>query len=96
MRKANREEFYQNLSAVNNQVDPQLISATLREKILEFAQKLDTSDNLYLLANQLSVFVNTELTALTWKAPKELVDLARYIQELQVTYHRYVMRLDTL
>lgn len=95
MRKANSDEFYSYLSAVYN-LEKGIISDALREKIVEFAQKLDKSDNLYLLANQLSVFVNTEMTALTWRAPKELVELARYIQDLHVTYNRYVMRLDML
>lgn len=95
MRKANSDEFYSYLSAVYN-LENGIISDALREKIVEFAQKLDKSDNLYLLANQLSVFVNTEMAALTWRAPKELVELARYIQDLHVTYNRYVMRLDML
>ncbi|HFI0035710.1 TPA: hypothetical protein ACGOTT_000615 [Streptococcus suis] len=95
MKKANREEFYSHLSALY-QLSPETISPVLREKIVEFAQKLDHSDNLYLLANQLSVFVNAELTGLTWRAPKELVELGRYIQELQVTYRRYVLGIDDL
>ncbi|AUA18630.1 TPA: hypothetical protein TZM60_001471 [Streptococcus suis] len=95
MKKANREEFYSHLSALY-QLSPETISPVLREKIVEFAQKLDHSDNLYLLADQLSVFVNAELTGLTWRAPKELVELGRYIQELQVTYRRYVLGIDDL
>ncbi|WP_032510639.1 hypothetical protein [Streptococcus suis] len=95
MKKANREEFYSHLSALY-QLSPETISPVLREKIVEFAQKLDHSDNLYLLADQLSVFVNAELTGLTWRAPKELVELGRYIQELQVTYRRYVIGIDDL
>ncbi|HEL1655128.1 TPA: hypothetical protein TXN47_001166 [Streptococcus suis] len=95
MKKANREKFYSHLSALY-QLSPETISPVLREKIVEFAQKLDHSDNLYLLADQLSVFVNAELTGLTWRAPKELVELGRYIQELQVTYRRYVLGIDDL
>ncbi|HEM3200002.1 TPA: hypothetical protein U0908_002232 [Streptococcus suis 14A] len=95
MKKANREEFYSHLSALH-QLSPETISPVLREKLVEFAQKLDHSDNLYLLADQLSVFVNAELTGLTWRAPKELVELGRYIQELQVTYRRYVLGIDDL
>ncbi|HEM5272557.1 TPA: hypothetical protein U1353_002178 [Streptococcus suis] len=95
MKKANREEFYSHLSALY-QLSPETISPVLREKLVEFAQKLDHSDNLYLLADQLSVFVNAELTGLTWSAPKELVELGRYIQELQVTYRRYVLGIDDL
>ncbi|HFI0795680.1 TPA: hypothetical protein ACGO6M_001305 [Streptococcus suis] len=95
MKKANREEFYSHLSALY-QLSPETISPVLREKIVEFAQKLDQSDNLYLLAEQLSVFVNAELPGLTWRAPKELVELGRYIQELQVTYRRYVLGIDDL
>ncbi|HEM4130295.1 TPA: hypothetical protein U1W61_002047 [Streptococcus suis] len=95
MKKANREEFYSHLSALY-QLSPETISPVLREKVVEFAQKLDQSDNLYLLADQLSVFVNAELTGLTWRAPKELVELGRYIQELQVTYRRYVLGIDNL
>ncbi|HEP1792911.1 TPA: hypothetical protein VB967_001881 [Streptococcus suis] len=95
MKKVNREEFYSHLSALY-QLSPETISPVLREKLVEFAQKLDHSDNLYLLADQLSVFVNAELTGLTWRAPKELVELGRYIQELQVTYRRYVLGIDDL
>ncbi|HFR3959807.1 TPA: hypothetical protein ACHVIQ_002374 [Streptococcus suis] len=95
MKKANREEFYSHLSALY-QLSPETISPVLREKLVEIAQKLDHSDNLYLLADQLSVFVNAELTGLTWRAPKELVELGRYIQELQVTYRRYVLGIDDL
>ncbi|HEM4414477.1 TPA: hypothetical protein U1Y64_002284 [Streptococcus suis] len=95
MKKANREEFYSHLSALY-QLSPETISPVLREKLVEFAQKLDHSDNLYLLADQLSVFVNAELTGLTWRAPKELVELGRYIQELQVTYRRYVLGIYDL
>ncbi|HEM4954054.1 TPA: hypothetical protein U1151_002243 [Streptococcus suis] len=95
MKKANREEFYSHLSALY-QLSPETISPVLREKLVEFAQKLDHSDNLYLLADQLSVFVNAELTGLTWRAPKELVELGRYIQELQVTYRRFAIGLDDL
>ncbi|HEM3577662.1 TPA: hypothetical protein U1C15_001306 [Streptococcus suis] len=95
MKTANREEFYFHLSALY-QLAPETISPVLREKIVEFAQKLDQSDNLYLLADQLSVFVNAELTGLTWRAPKELVELGRYIQDLQVTYRRYVLGIDDL
>ncbi|HFI0307027.1 TPA: hypothetical protein ACGOVM_002139 [Streptococcus suis] len=87
MRKANSDEFYSRLSAVYN-LEEGIISDVLREKIVEFAQKLDKSDNLYLLADQLSVFVNAEVTALTCRAPKELVHLARYIQGLQNDYRR--------
>ncbi|HIH7901260.1 hypothetical protein [Streptococcus suis] len=50
MKKANREEFYFHLSALY-QLSPETISPVLREKIVEFAPKLDHSDNLYLLAD---------------------------------------------
>ena len=39
-----------------------------------------------MLARHLSRFVNAEITALTCRAPKELVQLARYLQELQHHY----------
>lgn len=41
-----------------------------------------------MLARHLSRFVNAEITALTCRAPKELVQLARYLQELQ-NHYRY-------
>ncbi|HIH7901259.1 hypothetical protein [Streptococcus suis] len=68
----------------------------MREKLVEFAQKLDHSDNLYMLASQLSIYVNRELLEQAGKAPKELLDLASYIQELQVSHSRYMARLDNL
>lgn len=40
------------------------------------------------MAGYLSRFINAELTALTCRAPKELVQLARYLQELQ-NHYRY-------
>ncbi|HFU4201888.1 TPA: hypothetical protein ACGO8K_001943 [Streptococcus suis] len=85
MKKANREEFYSHLSALY-QLSPETISPVLREKLVEFAQKLDHSDNLYLLAERLGRYVNAELTALTCHAPKELVQLSLYIQQLQNHY----------
>ncbi|HEL1992924.1 TPA: hypothetical protein TY276_002153 [Streptococcus suis] len=85
MKKANREEFYFHLSALY-QLSPETISPVLREKIVEFAQKLDHSDNLYLLADRLGRYVTAELTALTCHAPKELVQLSLYIQQLQNHY----------
>ncbi|HFI0138696.1 TPA: hypothetical protein ACGOWW_002358 [Streptococcus suis] len=85
MKKANREEFYSHLSALY-QLSPETISPVLREKLVEFAQKLDHSDNLYLLADRLGRYVNAELTALTCHAPKELVQLSLYIQQLQNHY----------
>ncbi len=39
-----------------------------------------------MLARHLSRFVNAEITALTCRTPKELVQLARYLQELQHHY----------
>ncbi|HEL1992925.1 TPA: bacteriocin immunity protein [Streptococcus suis] len=95
MKKANREEFYSYLSALY-QLSPEVISPVLREKLVEFAQKLDHSDNLYMLASQLSIYVNRELLEQAGKAPKELLDLASYIQELQVSHSRYTARLDNL
>ncbi|CYU58279.1 Uncharacterised protein [Streptococcus suis] len=85
MKKANREEFYSHLSALY-QLSPETISPVLREKLVEFAQKLDHSDNLYLLADRLGRYVTAELTALTCHAPKELVQLSLYIQQLQNHY----------
>ncbi|HFI0214481.1 TPA: bacteriocin immunity protein [Streptococcus suis] len=95
MKKANREEFYSHLSALY-QLSPEAISPVLREKLVEFAQKLDQSENLYLVANQLSVYVNRELLEQAGKAPKELLDLATYIQELQISHSLYMARLDSL
>ncbi|HEM5553469.1 hypothetical protein HO878_09625 [Streptococcus suis] len=95
MKKANRKEFYSHLSALY-QLSPEVISLVLREKLVEFAQKLDHSDNLYMLASQLSAYVNRELLEQAGKAPKELLDLASYIQELQVSHSRYMARLDNL
>ncbi|HEP1785827.1 TPA: bacteriocin immunity protein [Streptococcus suis] len=95
MKKANRKEFYSHLSALY-QLASEAISPVLREKLVEFAQKLDQSDSLYLLASQLSVYVNRELLEQAGKAPKELLDLASYIQELQVSHSRYMARLDNL
>ncbi|HFU4377345.1 TPA: bacteriocin immunity protein [Streptococcus suis] len=95
MKKANREEFYSHLSALY-QLSPEAISPVLREKIIEYAQKLDQSDNLYWLADQLSVYVNRELLEQAGKAPKELLDLATYIQELQISHSLYMARLDSL
>ncbi|HFI0160419.1 TPA: hypothetical protein ACGOSQ_000443 [Streptococcus suis] len=85
MKKANRKEFYSHLSALY-QLSPEVISPVLREKLVEFAQKLDHSDNLYLLADRLGRYVTAELTALTCHAPKELVQLSLYIQQLQNHY----------
>ncbi|HFI0217064.1 TPA: bacteriocin immunity protein [Streptococcus suis] len=95
MKKANREEFYSHLSALY-QLSPETISPVLREKIVEYAQKLGKSDNLYLVANQLSVYVNRELLEQAGKAPKELLDMATYIQELQISHSLYMARLDSL
>ena len=39
-----------------------------------------------MLARHLSRFVNAEITALTCRTPKELVQLARYLQELKHHY----------
>ncbi len=60
----------------------------LREKILEVAGQLDKEGNLYMLARHLSRFINAELTALTCRAPEELVQLTHYLQELQ-NHYRY-------
>ena len=54
--------------------------------MLEVVGQLDKEVNLYILAGYLSRFVNAEITALTCRAPKELVQLARYLQELQHHY----------
>lgn len=95
MKKANKEEFYQYLSAVYN-LETDMLSQPVRDKILETAQSLDKDVSLYWLADRLAMIVNTELTGLTWRAPKELVDLARYLQELQTTYRRFAIGLDDL
>ncbi|HFI0143092.1 TPA: hypothetical protein ACGPBJ_001104 [Streptococcus suis] len=95
MKEANREEFYSHLSALY-QLSSEAISPVLREKTVEYAQKLDKADNLYLLADQLSVYVNRELLEQAGKAPKELLDLATYIQELQISHSLYMARLDSL
>ena len=63
-------------------------SKDLREKMLEVVGQLDKEGNLYMLARHLSRFVNAEITALTCRTPKELVQLARYLQELQ-NHYRY-------
>lgn len=54
--------------------------------MLEVVGQLDKEGNLYILARHLSRFVNAEITALTCRTPKELVQLARYLQELQHHY----------
>ncbi|HFH9837019.1 TPA: hypothetical protein ACGOVD_001886 [Streptococcus suis] len=87
MKVAEKEEFYSYLSAVYN-LPQQEISEALREKIFDVAGQLEKEENLYILAGHLSRFVNAELTALTCRAPKELVQLARYIQEIQ-NHYRY-------
>ncbi|HEM4425130.1 TPA: hypothetical protein U1Y65_002208 [Streptococcus suis] len=85
MKKANREEFYSHLSALY-QLSPETISPVLREKVFETAKELEQADNLYLLADRLGRYVTAELTALTCHAPKELVQLSLYIQQLQNHY----------
>ena len=85
MKIAEKNEFYNYLSAVYN-LPQEAFSEALREKILEVAGQLDKEENLYILAGYLSRFINAELTALTCRAPKELVQLARYLQELQHHY----------
>ncbi|MFI3087258.1 hypothetical protein [Streptococcus sp. 2022WUSS037] len=83
--KATREEFYSHLSAVY-QLPEDAITPVLREKVFEIAKELDQADNLYILAEHLNRYVNAELTALTCHAPKELVQLSLYIQQLQNHY----------
>ncbi|HEL9598176.1 TPA: hypothetical protein U0J99_000679 [Streptococcus suis] len=83
--KATCEEFYSHLSAVY-QLPEDAITSDLREKVFETAKELDQADNLYLLAERLGRYVNAELTALTCRAPKELVQLSLYIQQLQNHY----------
>ncbi|MBY4962537.1 hypothetical protein K6V39_08095 [Streptococcus suis] len=85
MKKANRKEFYSHLSALY-QLSPEVISPVLREKVFETAKELEQADNLYLLADRLGRYVTAELTALTCHAPKELVQLSLYIQQLQNHY----------
>ncbi|NQP32237.1 hypothetical protein HO924_08460 [Streptococcus suis] len=85
MKVAEKDEFYDHLSAAYN-LPQEAFSEALREKILEVAGQLDKEENLYILAGYLSRFINAELTALTCRAPKELVQLARYLQELQNHY----------
>ncbi|CYU87102.1 hypothetical protein [Streptococcus suis] len=85
MKKANRKEFYSHLSALY-QLSPEVISPVLREKVFETANELEQADNLYLLADRLGRYVTAELTALTCHAPKELVQLSLYIQQLQNHY----------
>ncbi|NQN91391.1 hypothetical protein HO995_05180 [Streptococcus suis] len=87
MKIAEKDEFYNYLSAAYN-LPQGAFSKALREKMLEVAGQLDEEDNLYILAGHLGRFVNAELTALTCRAPKELVQLARYLQELQ-NHYRY-------
>ncbi|HFU3969220.1 TPA: hypothetical protein ACGO20_000718 [Streptococcus suis] len=87
MKIAEKDEFYNYLSAVYN-LPQEAFSEALREKILEVADQLDKEENLYILAGYLSRFINAELTALTCRAPKELVQLACYLQELQ-NHYRY-------
>ena len=87
MKIAEKNEFYNYLSAAYN-LPQEAFSEALREKILEVAGQLDKEGNLYILAGYLSRFINAELTALTCRAPKELVQLARYLQELQ-NHYRY-------
>lgn len=95
MKVAEKEEFYRYLSAAYN-LPHEAFSEALREKILEVAGRLDKEENLYILAGHLSRFINAELTALTYRAPKELVDLAHYLHELQETYRLFAIGLDTL
>ncbi|NQO19702.1 hypothetical protein HO979_07075 [Streptococcus suis] len=85
MKKANRKEFYSHLSALY-QLSPEVISPVLREKVFETANELEQADNLYLLADRLGRYVTAELTALTCHAPKELVQLSLYIQQLRNHY----------
>lgn len=85
--KATCEDFYSHLSVVY-QLPEDAITSVLREKILEVASQLDKEENLYILAGHLSRFINAELTALTCRAPKELVQLAHYLQEVQ-NHYRY-------
>ncbi|BDD40417.1 hypothetical protein [Streptococcus ruminantium] len=87
MLKRSKEEFYGYLSAVYS-LSEEEITPILREKILGIAQELDKSENIYLIADRLGRYVNAELTALTCHAPKELVNLALYIQKLQNHYRR--------
>ncbi|WP_312220294.1 hypothetical protein [Streptococcus parasuis] len=87
MKIAEKDEFYNSLSATYN-FSQEAFSEALREKILEVAGQLDKEENLYILAGYLSRFINAEITALTCRAPKELVQLARYLQELQ-NHYRY-------
>ena len=87
MKIAEKNEFYNSLSATYN-LSQEAFSEALREKILEVAGQLDKEGNLYILARHLSRFVNAEITALTCRTPKELVQLARYLLELQ-NHYRY-------
>lgn len=87
MKIAEKDEFYNYLSAVYN-LPQEAFSEALREKILEVAGQLDKEGDLYILARHLSRFVNAEITALTCRTPKELVQLARYLLELQ-NHYRY-------
>lgn len=83
--KAKCEELYSHLSAVY-QLPKDAITSVLREKVFEIAKELDQADNLYLLADRLGRYVNAELVARTCHAPKELVQLSLYIQQLQSHY----------
>ncbi|HEL1639394.1 TPA: hypothetical protein ACGOVK_002328 [Streptococcus suis] len=83
--KTKCEEFYSYLSAVY-QLPKDAITSVLREKVFETAKELDRVENLYLLAEQLGRYVSAELVALTCHAPKELVQLSLYIQQLKSHY----------
>ncbi|HFU4488045.1 TPA: hypothetical protein ACGPBC_000015 [Streptococcus suis] len=87
MKPVEKTEFYDYLAAVYN-LPTGSISEALREKMLEVAGRLDREENLYILAGYLNRFINAELTALTCRAPKELVQLAHYLQEVQ-NHYRY-------
>ncbi|TCD46761.1 hypothetical protein D3X11_01345 [Streptococcus sp. X16XC17] len=54
----------------------------MKEILFDFASRLDRTENLYIFAGQLSRYVNVEITALTYRSPKELVDLSRYLISL--------------
>ncbi|KHD43375.1 hypothetical protein ACVRZD_06675 [Streptococcus hongkongensis] len=95
MIKANKTDFYEKIAALYN-LPEGIISDQLRKILLENAKRLETEENLYILADHLGRFVMAEMIALTCSSPKELVDLSRYIIELQKTYRLFSLGLTKI